>query len=197
MLETITLNNSMLIHTNMKEKQNVKELFFNNASRHWHFEEIVKESKLSRAQTSKWLKKLQKEGIISRIKTKGKMPHYTGNFDSPQYKNSKKLYALKKFYETGLLNHLQALKKAETIVIFGSFARADWHEKSDIDIFIYGDDKELQQGKYESKLKREMQVFTVKNSKGFGKINPELLRDIATGYIVKGNLEFMEVRCRS
>jgi len=181
----------------MQKKQNVKELFFNNASRHWHFEEIVKESKLSRAQANEWLKRLQKEGIITKTKEKGKMPYYTGNFNSPQYKNSKKIYALEKFHETGLLNHLQALKKAATIVIFGSFARADWNEKSDIDLFIYGNDSEFNQGKYESRLKREIQVFTVKDKKEFRKFKPGLLRDVATGYIVKGNLQFMEVKCRN
>ena len=67
------------------------------------------------------------------------MPYYTGNYESAAYKNRKKLFALSELYNSGLLNHLASLPAADTVVLFGSFSRSDWYEKSDIDIFIYGD----------------------------------------------------------
>ncbi len=197
MLGPITLNNSMDKHTNMKEKYEIKRLFFNKPSRQWHFEEILRESGMSRSQTNQWLKKLLKEGIISRKKKKGKMPYYTGNFNSPAYRNCKKIYALQQLYDCGLLNHLQSLKKADSVVIFGSFARADWNKESDIDIFIYGDDKNLEQGKFELKLQREIQIFKAKKNEDLKNFQPGLLKNIANGYIVKGDLNFLEVRCQN
>jgi len=194
-MKQINLNNSLVIHTNMQRKENIKELFFNNSSKHWHFEEIIKESKLSRTQANEWLKRLIKEKIIIKVKNKDKMPYYVGNFNSPSYKNSKRIYSLQKLYNLGFLDHLLTLKKAKTIIIFGSLARSDWNENSDLDIFIYGDNADFNQGKYESKLKREIQLFSIKYKRDFKKFRPELLKNIVNGYVVKGNLDFMEIKC--
>lgn len=173
------------------KEENVLELFFNDSSRHWHFEEILKQAKISRPQAMKWLNKLAKESIIRKIKEKNKMPHYTGNFESPAYKNKKKIYALNKFYETGLLNHLLQLK-AKTIILFGSFSRADWNLDSDIDLFIYGEATEFEQGKYEQKLGREIQTFICKNQKECNKFRPGLIRSIQSGYLIKGDMSFIQ-----
>jgi len=175
------------------KEENVLKLFFNESSKHWHFEDIVKASKVSRDKANKWLAAFAKEGIIRKVKIKGKMPYYMGNFNHPAYQNRKRLYTLNFFYEVGFLNHLISLPKAKTVIIFGSFARADWYSDSDIDIFIYGEDDELEQGKYERKLHREIQVFTAKNNKELEKFRHGLLTNIATGYFVKGTLDFAEV----
>lgn len=174
------------------KERNVLELFFNESSRQWHFEEILQKAKISRPQAMKWLKNLAKEGIIRKIKEKNKMPYYTGNFENPAYKNRKRIHALNRFYETGFLNHLLQLPKAKTIIIFGSFARADWNTESDIDLFIYGDAEEFEQGRYEQKLKREIQTFICKNQKECSKFQPGLMQNILSGYLVKGNLNFIE-----
>lgn len=171
----------------------VLNLFF-NSSKQWHFEELLHETGLSRGRLNSWLHKFLKEGIILRVKNKGKMPHYIGNFGQPAYVNKKKLYALNTFYKTGFLNHLQSLPKAKTVIIFGSMARSDWYKDSDIDLFIYGEDDALEQGTYERKLKREIQVFTAKNKSDFEKYGSGLLANIVKGYMVKGDLEFAEVK---
>ncbi|MBU2589588.1 MAG: nucleotidyltransferase domain-containing protein [Nanoarchaeota archaeon] len=125
------------------------------------------------------------------------MSYYLGNFESPTYNNSKRIYALEKLHNLGFLDHLLELKKAKTIILFGSFIRSDWNENSDLDIFIYGNDDDFEQGKYESKIKREIQLFSVKNKNKLKKFKPELLKNIVNGYIVKGNLDFVEVKCQN
>ena len=173
------------------KEDNVLELFFNESSKHWHFEEIVKKSKLSRDKVNKWLKKFLDEGIITKAEETGKLPYYLSNFSQPSYKNRKKLYALNLFKRKGLLNHLTALDKAQTVILFGSFARADWNTESDIDIFIYGKDDEFEQRKYERLLKREIQTFTCKDKKDLSKFREGVLKNILNGYIVKGNMDFI------
>ena len=96
-----------------KEEQ-VLELFFNNPTREWHFEEILKEVNIARSKATGWLKQFMKEGLIMRIKERGKMPYYIGNYESPAYKNRKKIFALNKLYDSGFLNHLSSLQKAKT-----------------------------------------------------------------------------------
>ena len=170
------------------KESRIIELFFNEPSKHWHFKDIVRQGKISENRANYWLKQLLKEKIIIYIKPKGKMPYYIANFEHTNYKNKKKLYTLETFYETGFLNHLETLS-ADTIVIFGSFSRADWHAKSDIDLFIIGNDDELEKGKYENIFHRDIQLFTFKNSKEIKNINPYLINKIINGYFVKGEVQ--------
>ena len=178
------------------KEENVLDLFF-NSQKHWHFEELLEKSDLSRGRLNSWLHKFLKEGIIIRVKKKWEMPYYQSNIGHPAYTNGKRLYALNTFYKTGFLNHLQSLPDAKTVIIFGSMVRSDWYKESDIDLFIYGDNETLQQGTYERKLKREIQVFSAKKRSDLRKYSSGLLTNIVKGYIVKGNLDFAEVNVRA
>lgn len=178
----------------MKSKENrMLELFFDSPTREWHFEEILKEAKIARSKATMWLKKFTKEGIIRRIKEKGKMPYYISNHDSPSYQNKKKIFALSRLYESGLLNHLCSLKNAKTVILFGSFARWDWHKGSDIDIFIYGSTEGLSIAKYELILHHDIQLFICKDKKSLKGLGSGLINNIIQGELVKGILDFVKV----
>ncbi len=171
----------------------ILELFFNYPTKQWHFKEVREKVPIADNKISKWLKILKKELFINKITPKGKMPYYISNYESPNFQNKKRLFALKKLYDSGFLNHLSSLKNAKTVIIFGSMARWDWHNQSDIDLFILGDAKELEQGKYERGLKREIQLFTCKDESELKKFNKDLIKSIIQGDIIKGNLDFLNV----
>jgi predicted nucleotidyltransferase len=180
--------------TIMKSKEEViLKIFFENPSKEWHFEEIVKEAKIARSKADGWLKKLAKEGLIKRIKIKGKMPHYISNTSSPSYLNKKRLFALNQLYESGLLNHLVSLQKARTVIVFGSFARSDWYKKSDIELFIYGDAEGLKTAAYESRLHRDIQLFVCHDKKELKRFGEGLIKNIIKGNLIKGDLDFLKV----
>ncbi|MEK6845307.1 MAG: nucleotidyltransferase domain-containing protein [Nanoarchaeota archaeon] len=172
----------------MKSNPIIKELFYNHPTKQWHFEQLRKEAGLSRAQTNEWLKKLLQDNFITRTKQQGKMPHYLANYQHPHYQNSKRLYALEKMHESGLLDYLVSLEKVEIVVLFGSFSRWDWYDGSDIDIFIYGDVDEMYVSKFGLKLKREIQIFSGKNEKDLKKMGPALLKSIIKGITIKGSI---------
>ena len=178
----------------MEEKENIKELFFNYSTRHWHFEELLKESGLSRAQTNEWLKRLIKQRLIKKVKKIGKMPYYIANHKSVKFNTLKKIYALRKFEKTGFLEHLSSLKKAKTVTLFGSFARSDWHNESDIDLFIYGSASDFKKGYYETKLNREIQLFNYNNKKELKRLRPEVLSNIASGIHIKGGIDPFKIK---
>ena len=183
-----------IIETIMKSKEEkVLELFFESPTREWHFEEILKEAKITRSKADGWLKKFLKEKLIKRIKERGKMPYYIGNYESPYYKNKKRLFALNRFYESGFLNHLSSLEKAKTVILFGSFARSDWYKDSDVDIFIYGDPKGLRISEFEMKLHRNIQPFICRNSGELSKYGIGLIRNIIKGNLIKGDVDFVKV----
>ena len=175
------------------KEERVLELFLNEPSKHFHFSQIVETAKVSEPSASKWLKKLLKEKIIQRVKLKGKMPYFIGNFSHDNYSNKKKVYALQKLYESGLLAKLQSLKNAKTIVIFGSFARSDWNSGSDVDIFVLGDPEDLRFGILWSGLglqgkARELQVHSYKSVEETRNIHSGLMKNVIKGYFVKGNI---------
>lgn len=173
------------------KEESVLGLFFNNPTKEWHFWEVLKEAGIARSKADRWLKKFIKEGLIRRVKEKGKMPYYISSYDTAPYRNKKKLFALNKLYGSGFLNHLASLPKAKTVIIFGSFARSDWYNNSDVDLFIYGESKGLKLAEYELKLGRDVQVFACSGKKELNKLGEALIKNILKGNIIKGDADFV------
>lgn len=176
------------------QESHILELFYNESSKQWHFDDIVKKSRMSRDKVNKWLKRFVREGIIRKVKPDRKMPYYIANFNNYSYKVKKKIYAIQELYKCGLMNHLFELDGAKTIVIFGSFSRADWHTDSDIDLFIYGNNTNFNKGEYEKILGREIQVFNAQNTSDLKKMGVGLIKNIIKGDLIKGNFDFVEVK---
>src|SRR3989344_9459232 len=86
----------------------VLELFF-ETPKHWHFEELLDSVRLGRPQLARWLKVLLKDGIIKRVKPKGKMPYYIHNFEDTRFRLRKKMFARQQMFESGLMEHLASL----------------------------------------------------------------------------------------
>jgi hypothetical protein len=168
-------------------EEKVLELFFNQPTKQWHFLELANKLNLAQSKLDKWLKRFISEKLIKRIKENGKMPYYVTNHECPEYRNKKRIFALMNLHETGLLNYLSALKN-KTVVLFGSMSRSDWYEKSDIDLFIYGDASDIKIGKYEMLLGRDIQIFYAKDEKDLKKMGPALLKSIIKGITIKGEI---------
>jgi len=179
------------------KQDRILNLFFNEGTKHWHFKDIVKKAKISEDRANYWLKKLVKEEIIKRVKPRGKMPYFIANFESSEYKNKKKLFALSQLFNSGFLDYLHSLKNANAIVIFGSYARADWYTESDIDLFVVGHEKKLDLVRYELKLGREIQTHVFKDKNEVKKIKSGLIHNVINGFFVKGKVQdLVEVSAR-
>jgi predicted nucleotidyltransferase len=181
----------------MRSKEDeILELFFNYPSRYWHFKDIKRETGMADSKISNWLKKLQKEKIIIKHSPKGKMPYYTGNHESSEYRNTKRIYGMQMLHKAGVLNYLLSLD-AEIVIIFGSFTRSDWHKDSDIDVFLYKNltSKKVFEISHKNfpNLDRELQVFYAHDRKDFEKMSEGLISNIIFGNIIKGNPYFLKV----
>ena len=60
-----------------KEEEVLKLILENSPLKEWHFAEIVREAKVTKAVANKWLKKYVKEGLLIKIKEKGKFPFFS------------------------------------------------------------------------------------------------------------------------
>lgn len=178
----------------MAMNEKMRKLFFNYPTKQWHFEDLLVASGLSRSQNNEWIKKLLQEGLINRIKRRGKMPYYIADYSSSRYLSAKKIFVLEEFRKSGFLEHLLSLKGAKAVIIFGSIIRGDWHKDSDIDLFVYGEADNLELGKYWLKLGREIQFFGCRDGADLRKYDSALLKNVVSGYTVKGRIPGLEVR---
>jgi predicted nucleotidyltransferase len=172
------------------KEEKMLELFYNYPMKEWHFEEILKQAKITRSKAFGWLKTFCKQEIIKKIKPKGKMPFYIANYNNFQYENRKKLFALNKIYGSKIIKQILSNNKIKTAILFGSFTRSDWNINSDIDIFIYGNIKhnELIIG-----LDRNIDLFICKNKQELRKFSENLMHNIIKGNLIKGNIDFVKV----
>ncbi len=175
------------------KEEKILELFMNEPAKHWHFSDIVDTSGVSENIAGKWLRRFQKNRLINRIKDEGKMPYFIGNYEDLEFKDRKKLYALQKLYGTGLIQELQRLKNAKTIIIFGSYVRSDWNTESDVDVFVYGESGDFKFGRFWKGLgfqgkSREIQVHTFHSKKEMEDVKSGLLKNVLRGYVVKGDI---------
>jgi len=172
----------------MKSKENkVLELFF-NTPKHWHFEELLNKAKITRPQLARWLKKLAKEGIIQRVKEKGKMPYYMHDFNNPRFDVRKRMYASQMLMQSGLFENLASLKKAKAVILFGSFTRSDWYRDSDIDLFIYGSADGFNKVEFEMKLRRDIQLHIAQGRQDLKRME-KMLPYIVSGDFIKGSIQ--------
>ncbi len=179
----------------LSKEDNVLRLILESSPfKHWHFEEVLAESGVTRATGNKWLKKYKKEGIIRRIKQKGRFPYFVVGRGNRAYQAKKRAYMINKLYSSGLIGYLLSLEGAKTIIIFGSIAKGDWYKDSDIDIFILGKTKNIEKHKYELNLKRDIELHVFESKAEIKKIRTGLIKNIANGYVVKGSvLDVVEV----
>ncbi|MDI6736951.1 MAG: nucleotidyltransferase domain-containing protein [Nanoarchaeota archaeon] len=177
-----------------KEERVLQLILENSPMKQWHFNEIVRDSKVARAVANKWLKRYVKEGLLRRVKEKGKFPCFTCGMDNPVYISMKKLLAIEQVFRSGLAEHLLSLKDAKSVVLFGSFARGDWHKGSDIDIFIYGKSRGFEKSRYELKLKRQIELHLFETKAELNQVRTGLLKNVLNGYSLKGQMQdFMGV----
>ena len=175
------------------KEESVAELFFNEPSKHWHFHEMVRTAQVSEAAASKWLKKLRSEGVIRHVKPRGKMPYFQAALNHPSYDHRKRIYALQKLHKTGLLTRLLQLKKAQAIILFGSWYRGDWNSTSDVDVFVLGDAGRLRFGMpwpglgFQGRA-RQVEVHSFRSRAALKDIRSGLLKNVAQGYFIKGSI---------
>ena len=172
-----------------KEENVLKLILENSPFKKWHFKEIVKHSKVTKAVANKWLRKYEKKGLIKRVKQKGRFPYFIVGSKNMVYYSLKRLYALEQLYKSGLIQHLLLLENAKTIILFGSIIKGDYYKYSDIDIFIYGNADGFDKSFYESKLGKIMELHVFESREEINNIRTGIINNIINGYIVKGKIQ--------
>jgi predicted nucleotidyltransferase len=172
-----------------KENNILLLILENSPLKEWHFEEIVRQAKVTRIVANKWLNKYVSQGLLQYVKPKGKFPYYTVGSNNPVYYAMKRIYALSQFHESGLIAKLLSLEEPKTIILFGSMIKGDWYTDSDIDVFVFGKISDFNRKLYEAKLGRHIELHIFETKKDIEEVRTGLIKNIIDGYVMKGSVQ--------
>lgn len=176
-------------------KQIIREYFFINPTAMLRVREAERTLKLPLPSVIRYCRELEKEGILAIAKT-GNVNFYTANRSSETFLLEKKLYNLKIMYNSGLIEYLRQELSNPAIVLFGSFAKGEDTEESDIDLYIETPSKKKASlEKFENILKRGIQVFQHKNLNEIS--NPNLANNIINGITLNNYIEVFKWRIQT
>lgn len=134
----------------------------------------------------RYLKDLVNKNIIIKVKKSHSFVHYEANRLSKSYKLIKSNLLTNKIAEIGLIDFLENELTPKAIVLFGSVQKGTYTKNSDIDLFIQGEEKEINLARFEKILKHKVQLFF---SKDLSKLSEGLKNNIINGSTISGGLE--------
>ncbi|PIN89371.1 hypothetical protein COU60_04430 [Candidatus Pacearchaeota archaeon CG10_big_fil_rev_8_21_14_0_10_34_76] len=167
--------------------QIIIEYFFVNPTAKLRVREIERLLKLPLPSVIRYCRELEKEKILGIIKT-GSVTFYTADRTSEKFLLEKKLFNIRLMYESGTVEYIRRELGNPTITLFGSYAKGEDTEESDIDLYVETPSKkEISVEKFEKILKRKIQIFRHKNLKDVR--NPHLANNIINGILLNGFVE--------
>ncbi len=158
--------------------------FFEDCYREISVREYSRETGISPPTASKLLKDFEKEGLLIMRGERGFLL-FRANRESEELKDFSRIYwrnKLKKLFE-----FLSDEFHSPTIILFGSLAKLEVIEKSDIDLVLLTEfKKNVDLSKFKKQFGREIQIFKFKSIK---EINKELQLNVLEGYLIQGVLK--------
>lgn len=187
-------------------KEKILECFYRNRQKELYFSEVLRETKLTQNTTLKHLANLQKLGLVLSTKRIG------NTFYKVNAKNSL-IYSVFSYFDYKKLNELPFERKKAIsdflgkieikpliTVIFGSTAKGTFEKKSDIDILLIFNKKELESQKLKKDIEAvtgvKIQTFII----DFGYFKEQIIKEedsvithaIKTGFPIAGNDKFYQ-----
>ena len=140
----------------------ILELFIEFPIKEFSIRGIARQLKLSHATVLKYIDNLEKSGFLKK-KEETLYPTYHADTEGPRYKFHKKDWIVSKINESGLVHHIQKMALPNSIILFGSGAKATFTEESDIDIFVEAKETEINLGQYEKNKNEDKPPFRAKH----------------------------------
>ncbi|MDP3728586.1 MAG: nucleotidyltransferase domain-containing protein [bacterium] len=169
----------------MLEIFNSLEPFFKESYRRINVREYARMEKISPPSASKYLKNFHKENMLEKEEELNYI-FYVANKKNVVFISLSQIYWHQQFKKTGLLTYIEQELINPVIILFGSFAKAEITENSDIDIAIFSHTKKrLDLNSFEKNLGRKIQIFYFQKREEIK--NKELLNNILNGYKMGGN----------
>ena len=161
------------------------KIFLFNPTEEFRLRELSRLSKISPPSVMAYLKEFEREELIKSFKKRG-VPFYKSEIDGEKFREYKKISILFEINDSGLTDFLWDELSPRAIILYGSFAKGESLEESDLDLFIIGKERRLKLEKFEKKLGRKIHLMFEDNPKN---IPNELKNNLINGIILKGYLK--------
>ncbi|MFT4308736.1 MAG: nucleotidyltransferase domain-containing protein [Candidatus Woesearchaeota archaeon] len=103
----------------------------------------------------------------------------------------KTAYTIESLHRSGLIDALNDAFSYPTIILFGSYARGENHERSDLDLFIISDVKRgFDASAYECFGEIHLFVHTPEEFEKLRKSSAQLISNVLNGIIISGYVEW-------
>ncbi len=169
----------------MLEKYNrylVLKVFFDHPTEELGLRELSRLARLAPTSVLVYLRDFEKQGFIKKFVKKNR-PVYKAEREHEDFVFYKKLGILHELHYCGCIAYLWRKLAPKALILYGSSAKGESIEGSDLDIFVIGKEKEIDLKEFERKLNRNIHLMfedTVKD------ISNELKNNLINGIILKG-----------
>lgn len=168
-------------------KERIGEYFFLNTTAKLRVRQIEKKLNLPLPSVIRYCRELEKEGILTTIKI-GNIVFYTADRASSKFLLEKKLFNIKRVYDSGLVDYFRTEFHNLPVIVFGSYSKGEDVEDSDIDLYIEtASNKNPNLSKFEKYLERKIHIFVHKSIREVS--NPGLANNIINGIVLNGFVE--------
>ncbi len=164
----------------------VLEYFFKHPTEEIHVRGIEKKIDMPYSSVRKALVELGEKELLSK-REESKMTFFKARRENREFQEMKRIFNLRKIFESGLVDELEQEYRPDAVVLFGSFLVGNDREESDIDIAVVnGREISIELGPFEDEFNREIQIVEVKNPK---EEDVEFRNTLANGFVLTGQLE--------
>lgn len=168
--------------------------FYRNSYEELYLRQLSRRLRLSTFSVKTYVDELVKEGIL--LETRRGKERYLKASNNLTFRYLKIAYNLHKFLSSGIIDYLkEKIAVLSSVVIYGSIARGEDTENSDLDLLIIGQKVRLDLKKFEEKLGREIIPLFFKFSewKKQAKENRGFYQNvIVDGIVVYGSMPVIE-----
>lgn len=172
-----------------KIAKDVLGYFFLNPSKSLYINELAKVLDLDAGNLFRKLKEMEQEGILL-SETRGQQKYFSLNKKYPLLKEVKKTYEIKYGLPELIKKALSCLVGIDHAYIFGSYAKGNFEDDSDIDVLLVGEHSAIEAQKLisavQKKTGREINIidFTPGELKKRQKRNDEFVDNIFSGKVI-------------
>jgi len=171
------------MYNKMNNTNKILKEIFQNPTYSFHIRELARITRLNPNTIINISKNLEKDKIITKNKTKN-IVEIKANIEDQTFIRKKRTFNLNELYDSGLIDFLiEKYDNPELIAILGSFSRGEDIEKSDIDIIVITDKKDIPYlEKFEKKLKRKIHLIP----STYKEISKEFYNNLINGIVLHG-----------
>ncbi len=166
----------------------VLEIFFKNPDKSFHIRELSRMTGLSSTGIIKIIKRLKNEDLL--VSKKEKITEEVKPTFNDKFYLIKRIYNIYSLYESGLINYSKKFyEEPKAIILFGSYSKGLDTEKSDIDICVITDKKDVPDLTiFEKKLNRKINVI----NSNINNMKKEFKNSLINGILLEGYIELIK-----